>query len=224
MSVILQTVLDTEDLARVHAELDAAAWSPGKVTAGPAASALKNNLQVLGDNPRLLALGRFVQEALQRHPMFDIAARPARQSRILFSRYEPGMAYGAHTDDALMGRGEDRLRTDLAFTLFLAEPSAYEGGALVVHSALGEQQIKLEAGDAILYPANSIHGVAPVTKGVRLAAVGWVQSLVPDAGRREILFDLSVLRAELSQGGAARETLVQLDKSVSNLLRMWAQI
>src|SRR5690606_17641083 len=128
---------------------------------------------------------------------------------LMFSRYEPGMTYGDHTDDALMGAGEDKVRTDLAFTIFLAERDSYEGGALVVESALGEQEIVLDAGDAILYPAGSIHRVAPVTAGARLAAVGWVESFVADAGRREILFDLSVARERLAGAGVPREELLR---------------
>lgn len=221
MSCILQGVLEQEDLARVRGELEALTWKPGKRTAGAAARGVKENLQADGGNARTQALERFILEALERHPLFEIAARPARFSRLLFSRYEPGMTYGAHTDDALMG--EPRIRTDLAFTLFLAEASAYEGGALIVESALGEQQIKLEAGDAIVYPAGSIHRVEPVTSGVRLAAVGWVQSFVADASQREILFDLSLTRAHLSEAGAVRNELLRLDKSISNLLRMWAK-
>jgi PKHD-type hydroxylase len=108
-------------------------------------------------------------------------------------------------------------------TLFLEEASKYEGGALVIDSALGEQEIKLEAGDAILYPAGSIHHVAPVTNGVRLAAVGWIESHIADAGQREVLFDLSVTRERLAEAGVAREELLRLDKSISNLLRMWAR-
>jgi PKHD-type hydroxylase len=133
------------------------------------------------------------------------------------------MTYGAHTDDALMGDAGDKLRTDLAFTIFLADRESYEGGALVVESALGEQEIALDAGDAILYAAGSIHHVAPVTRGARYAAVGWVQSFVADAPQREILFDLSVTRGRLAGAGAAREELLRLDKSISNLLRMWAR-
>jgi PKHD-type hydroxylase len=223
MSVILQQVLEQEDLARVRTELDAVSWKAGKRTAGAAARGVKDNLQADGSDPRVQALERFVADALRRHPLFEIAARPVRLTRILFSRYEPGMTYGAHTDDALMGAGEDKLRTDLAFTLFLAERSSYDGGALVVESALGEQVIALEGGDAILYPAGSIHNVAPVTRGVRLAAVGWIESFVADAAQREVLFDLSVTRARLSEAGAAREDLLRLDKSISNLLRMWAR-
>jgi len=215
--------LAPEDLQKVRAELASFSWDSGKRTAGAAARAVKENLQAKGADPKVAALERFVAEALQRHPMFEIAARPKRLTRLMFSRYEPGMTYGDHTDDALMGAGEDKVRTDLAFTIFLAERDSYEGGALVVESALGEQEIVLDAGDAILYPAGSIHRVAPVTAGARLAAVGWVESFVADAGRREILFDLSVARERLAGAGVPREELLRLDKATSNLLRMWAR-
>ncbi len=223
MTLILQQVLAAEDLTRVREELAGVTWGSGKRTAGAAARAVKENLQADGADPRVQALERFVVEALHRHPLFEIAARPARISRLLFSKYEAGMTYGAHTDDALMGAADDKLRTDLAFTIFLAERESYEGGALVVQSALGDQEIALDAGEAILYPAGSIHYVAPVTRGARLAAVGWLQSFVPDAGQRETLFDLSVARTRLAEAGAARDELLRLDKSISNLLRMWAR-
>ncbi len=223
MSLILQEVLAPEDLQKVRAELGSFSWDSGKRTAGAAARGVKENLQANGADPKVQALERFVVEALRRHPLFEIAARPARLTRLLFSRYEPGMTYGAHTDDALMGGGDDKLRTDLAFTLLLADRESYEGGALVIESALGEQEIKLDAGDAILYPAGSIHYVAPVTSGMRLAAVGWVQSFIADAAQRELLFDLSVTRSRLAQAGIARDDLMPLDKSISNLLRMWAR-
>ena len=224
MYLVLQGVLAPEDIVRLRKDLTELHWGDGKRTAGPAARAVKQNLQADGRDARAEALERFVVDALYRHPLFEIAARPAKLSRLLFSRYEPGMTYGAHTDDALMGDGESRLRTDIAFTLFLAEPSSYDGGALTIDSTLGEQEIKLEAGDAILYPAGSIHFVAPVTHGVREAAVGWIQSVVADAGRREILFDLAVARARFGEAGAARAELLRMDKAISNLLRMWAQI
>lgn len=223
MTLVLQEVLAAEDLVRVRTELSELAWVSGKRTAGAAARGVKENLQADGAEPRVKELERFVGEALRHHPLFDIVARPARLSRLLFSRYEPGMTYGAHTDDALMGKGEDKLRTDLAFTIFLADSSSYDGGELVVESALGEQGVKLEAGDAILYPAGSIHHVAPVTSGVRVAAVGWVQSFIPDITQRETLFDLSVTRGRLAEAGIAREEILRLDKSISNLLRMWAR-
>jgi PKHD-type hydroxylase len=223
MSLILAGVLPPEDLQRVRRELAELKWSSGKRTAGSAARGVKENLQADGSDPRVQALETFVLEALRRHPMFEIAARPMRLTRLLFSRYEPGMTYGAHTDDALMSVADVPVRTDLAFTIFLADRDKYEGGALVIESALGAQEIKLDAGDAILYPAGSVHYVAPVTQGARLAAVGWVQSHIADGAQREVLFDLSVLRTRLANAGVAREDLLTLDKSISNLLRMWAR-
>lgn len=219
MLIVLSGVLAREDLAQVRAQLAEAGWVDGRATAGPAARAVKNNLQA----PGLGALSTFVEEALRRHPLFEIAARVNKVSRIMFSKYEPGMEYGPHTDDAMMGRDGERLRADLAFTVFLEETEAYDGGALTIETASGEQAIKLAAGDAVLYPAGTIHWVSPVTRGARLAAVGWAQSLVRDAGQREVLFDLSVARQRLG-AGAKREDTLLLDKTISNLLRMWGEV
>lgn len=221
--LILQKVLEPEDLSRVRRDLSLAPWRSGAQTAGAAARAVKDNQQAVGDDARVKALEAFVVAALERHPLWEMAARPRRLSRLLFSKYAMGGAYGPHTDDAMMGAGEAQVRTDLAFTLFLSDPGAYEGGALSIESALGAQDVKLEAGDAILYAAGSIHHVAPVTSGERFAAVGWVQSLVADAAQREALFDLSVARARFAAAGAAREDLLPLDKSIGALLRMWAR-
>lgn len=223
MSLVLQGVLAPEDLARVRSTFAELNWIDGKRTAGSAARGVKENLQADGSDPRAQALERFVLDALRRHPMFEIAAWPARITRLLFSKYEPGMTYGAHTDVALMGQDTDKIRTDLAFTIFVEDRANYDGGALVIDSALGAQEIALAAGDAILYPAGSVHFVAPVTRGARLAAVGWVQSFISDAAQRETLFDLSIIRMRLANGGASREDLLMIDKSISNLLRMWAR-
>lgn len=223
MSVVLQQVLAAEDLARVREGLAAAQWRSGKRTAGATARDIKDNLQADSSDARVQALETFIAEALRRHPLFEIAARPARLTRVMFSRYEPGMTYGPHTDDALMGGSDERIRTDLAFTIFLEARDAYDGGALVVQSALGDQEFRLDAGDAIVYPAGSIHYVAPVTRGARLAAVGWIESFVADATQRETLFDLSIARARMAKASASRDDLLLLDKSISNLLRMWAR-
>ena len=220
MMILLEGVLAAEDVARVARGLDAGPWVDGKATAGADARTVKRNRQAAGDDPEVAALGAFVTAALRRHPLFDLAARPKRISRLLFSRYEDGETYGAHTDDALMG--DPPLRSDIAFTLFLADPATYEGGALTVTTALGDQAIKLAAGDAVLYPAGTVHRVAPVTSGVRLACVGWVQSLVRDPARREVLFDLATARSHCATANAPREALLLLDKTQSNLLRMWA--
>lgn len=217
--ILLEEVLAGEDVARVRRGLEAAQWRDGATTAGAAARSVKRNRQAAGDDPAVAALGAFAAAALRRHPTFELAARPRRLSRLLFSRYEGGEAYGPHTDDALMG--DPPLRSDVAFTIFLSDPESYEGGALTISTPLGEQAIKLSAGDAVLYHSGTIHHVAPVSAGVRLAAVGWAQSLVRDPAQRELLFDLATARAQC--GAVDRETLLLLDRTQSNLLRMWAE-
>lgn len=221
MMILLEGVLPPEDVARITRELDAATWRDGKTTAGAVAREVKKNRQAAGDDPTVQALERFVTDALHRHPLFRPAARPKRISRLLFSSYEGGETYGLHTDDALMG--DPPLRSDLAFTLFLAAPETYEGGALSVTTALGEQNLRLNAGDMVLYPAGTIHEVTPVTNGRRLACVGWIQSHVRDPNQRELLFDLANARVLAAREGASRETLLLMDRAQSNLLRMWAE-
>jgi len=152
------------------------------------------------------------------------AAQPRRYSPLLISKTGVGGQYGAHVDNALMGKGAQRLRTDLSFTLFLTPPGEYEGGELVIHAAGMTQELKGEAGYLVLYPSGSIHEVKPVTRGERIACVGWIESLVADAGQREMLFDLENLRTALRQKLPAQSTeLLTLDKTIANLLRMWAR-
>jgi len=216
----ISKVLEPEDLARVREGLARAPFRDGKATAGPAARKVKANEQAVGEDEAVAALARFVREALKRHPVFMAYARPSRWSRLLFSRYRPGHAYGFHTDDATMD-GEDgrRLRTDLSFTLFLSDPETYEGGALLVDGLDGEREFRPQAGDAVLYPTGQLHRVTEVTAGERLAAVGWIQSLVARADEREILFDLQRVRWATPEG----EAKLVLDKAVGNLIRLWAR-
>lgn len=218
MLIVLQKVLEAEDVARVRGELEKAEWREGAATAGAAARPVKHNLQALNVAP----LTEFVREALVRHSVFRGAAHMKRMSGPMFSKYEPGMTYGPHVDNAVMGAGEGRVRTDIAFTIFLSEPDSYDGGALTIESVAGPQAIRLKAGDAVLYPANSIHHVSEVTRGVRLAAVGWAQSQIRDPAQREILFDLSIARARFADAGGSRDNLLLMDKVTANLLRMWA--
>jgi PKHD-type hydroxylase len=151
--------------------------------------------------------------------LFRIAVRPKQLSALLFSRYEPGMSYGSHVDDALMSG----MRSDIAFTLFLETPETYDGGELVIESAAGEDAIKLPPGALVAYPATSLHRVNAVAHGVRLAAVGWAKSLVRDAARRELLFDLDTARRRMfAQTGKSAEFDL-ISKSFANLVRMWAE-
>lgn len=219
MLVLLQGVLPSEDIARLRKGLAGVHWQDGGITAGATAKAVKANEQAKQDeNER--ALARFVSDALARHVVFSASALPSRPLKLLFSRYRDGMAYGLHNDDALMGEGGGRIRTDFAVTLFLADPQSYEGGALILDGPAGEQRIKLAAGDACVYAAGALHRVEPVASGERLAAIAWGQSLIRDAGARAILFDLAQARWALPAGSEAAS--LRLDQVQANLIRRWA--
>jgi PKHD-type hydroxylase len=215
----LAAVLEPEDIARIRAGLAQGPWRDGRRTAGPAARKVKANAQADVDNPRIAALARFVRQALERNEVFAAYARPARWSTLMFNRYGPGETYGMHMDDAVMGPESARVRTDLSFTLFLSDPATYEGGELVVEGVEGERAVKLPAGGLVVYSTGALHRVEPVASGERLAAVGWIQSLVRRADQREILFDLARVRTALAVG----EARLLLDKASGNLMRMWTE-
>ncbi len=223
MIINFASVLLPEELTWLQMELAHGEFVSGETTAGWAAKLVKNNTQLDFQAPAQAQLESLVKTALARHELFQMAALPKTISRILFSRYEPGMSYGSHVDNALMG-DSFRFRSDLAFTLFLSDPDSYDGGELVIETHQGEQVIKLDMNQMVLYPASTLHRVASVTKGVRLAAVGWVQSLVREASQREILFDLDTARRTLfSQDGKTQEFDL-LTKCQANLLRQWAEL
>jgi PKHD-type hydroxylase len=219
MLIRIANVLDGPSLEAVRSTLeDPALFEDGRRTAGWHAREVKRNLQATSDDLTRGVL-RKIEQALLHHEVFLAAARPKRLVRLLISRYEPGMTYGTHVDDALM----EGARTDLSFTLFLSDPATYEGGALVIEDTYGERAVKLPAGELILYPSTTLHRVDPVTSGVRLAAVGWVRSYVRNPEHREILFDLeTALRQVHAEEGKSRvfDTLV---KTRTNLLRLWAE-
>lgn len=219
MLVLLQGVLPTGDIARVRDGLSRAVWVDGRKTAGPAAKGVKANEQAQRSEAER-ALAQFVADALARHSVFQACACPSRPLHILFSRYQPGMGYGLHNDDALMGKGEARIRTDFAITLFLADPESYAGGELVLDAPAGEQSIKLAAGDGVLYAAGALHRVEPVTAGERVAAIAWGQSLIRDAGARALMFDL--IQARWALPNEASEAALRLDQVLANLMRRWA--
>lgn len=212
-------VLDEANVSDIRSTLmkDAAAFQPGAATAGWQARAVKNNEQAQGAiAARAVAE---VEKALSAHPVFRAAARPKALVGLLVSRYQPGMAYGTHVDDAMM-KG---VRTDLSFTVFLSDPDGYEGGELVIEGNDGDQMIKLPAGAAVLYPSTTLHRVAEVTAGERLVVVGWVRSLIRRDDQREILFDLDQSIAALREKETERAILDRLLKTRANLLRLWVE-
>ncbi len=218
MQLTIAHVLSPDDLVQVRAAFDAAHFVDGRETAGWAARQVKHNMQARAGDPAHEAVRTLVAERLQSNPRCEMAARAKALTPVLFAAYDPGMTYGTHVDDALM----QGIRTDLSWTLFVDEPEAYEGGELVIETAAGETAVKGPAGAIHLYPSTTLHRVDPVRSGRRRVAVGWVQSRVREAGRREILFDLDTARRTLFEQSGKSAEFDLLSKSFANLLRMWA--
>jgi len=226
MIVRVPAVLSAEQLAATRAILADAPWGDGRATAGYQSARVKENLQLPEDCDASRKLRDLVVTALERNSLFMAAALPARVFPPLFNRYDVGQTFGAHIDNAIRavtGTGH-RIRTDISATLFLNPPDEYDGGELVVEDTYGAHAAKLTAGDMILYPATSLHRVTPVTRGSRIAAFFWVQSMVKDDGRRTILFDLDRSIAELTQTVPDSPALVRLTACYHNLIRRWAEI
>jgi len=216
--ICIGDVFDRKEVAVIRSEVERLTFVDGRATAGWAARLVKDNEQADPDDDQLTALRSHIADRILENEIFQLAVRPKALTPLVISRYKAGKQYGTHVDDALM-RG---IRTDVSFTLFLAEPETYEGGALVVESAAGEQEFKLAAGSMIVYPSNTLHRVAPVQKGERLAAVGWARSFIRSSERREILFDLENARRDIFDLHGKTPAFDQLSKCSANLLRMWA--
>lgn len=217
MILPIGNVLSPSEIDEVRIELAAIRFEDGRSTAGWSARLVKNNRQA-APGARSEALRQKLAEHILANEVFAAAVRPKALTPLLISRYQPGQAYGSHIDDALIGG----LRTDVSFTLFLAAPESYQGGELVIEGTSGDERIKLPAGALIAYPSTSLHHVAPVTEGERLAAVGWARSFIRDSGQREILFDLDRARRALFAREGKTAEFDLLSKSLANLTRMWA--
>ena len=224
MLISISGVLKPDELALVRDALADAPFVDGRLSAGDAARRVKNNQELDREAPELERLNRVVMGALARHPAYRSAALPLHAASPLYARYRPGMAYGAHLDDPIMGADGALYRSDVALTLFLNSPDEYDGGELVVHGASGEQRLKGRAGDAVLYPAGSIHQVSPLTRGERLVAVTWIQSLVRDSARRELLHGLNAAREVLLRKSPDAPECAQVNAAYLNLIRMWSDL
>lgn len=228
MMLHIPQVLSREQVASMRRRLDAADWVDGRATVGAQGAQVKHNRQLPDGTPLALALGQEVLAALAASPLFFAAALPLRTIPPLFNRYAGGEHYGAHVDGALRQlpatAGGGWLRTDVSSTLFLCDPEDYDGGELVVVDAYGTHEVKLPAGDLILYPSTSVHHVEPVTRGARVCAFFWSQSMVRDDARRAMLLELDQniqrLRARLGDC----EELVGLTGHYHNLLRQWSEV
>ncbi|HVI53776.1 MAG TPA: Fe2+-dependent dioxygenase [Luteibacter sp.] len=225
MLLHIPEVLSKEQVAGMRGAMDAAEWTDGRQTVGPQGAKVKRNLQLPDASPLRRELGDIVVAALARHPLYHAAALPMRTLSPRFNRYEGGGEYGFHIDGAVMATGQSdvQVRSDISCTLFLSEPEEYDGGELIVSDTYGEHEVKLPAGDAIVYPSSSLHKVTPVTRGARIASFFWVQSLVRDDGARRLLLELDTAIRTLSASAADQASILQLTGVYHNLLRRWAE-
>lgn len=226
MMLHIPAVLSKDEVREFRRELDAAAWFDGRATVGEQGARVKRNEQLGAADPVAKKLSDAILARLAGHSQFFSAVLPLRTLPPLFNRYTGGGTYGQHVDGAVMSQAgtSHRLRSDVSSTLFLCEPEEYDGGGLIVHDTYGEHEAKLPAGDLLVYSATSIHEVQPVTRGVRVCAFFWSQSMVRDDARRAQLHCLDqTIQSLRAQLGDAPEC-VSLTAHYHNLLRMWAEV
>jgi PKHD-type hydroxylase len=228
MLLHIPNVLTRQETVEMREALDRAEWTDGRETVGVQGAQVKRNEQLPEASPLRHELGARVLAALARNSLFFSACLPLRTLPPRFNRYRGGGQYGFHVDGSVMvlgdGAAKQHVRSDISCTLFLCEPGEYDGGELVVSDTYGEHEIKLPAGDAIIYPSSSLHKVTPVTRGTRLAAFFWVQSMVRDDARRQLLFDLDTSIETLRRTNANADAVLQLTNVYHNLLRGWAEV
>jgi PKHD-type hydroxylase len=219
MLMTIADVLTADVVAELRTTLKAMRFEDGRGTAGWSARLVKDNEQAREGATLTLVRDR-ISTAIRNNEVFSLAVRPKAMTPLILGRYGPGKQYGTHIDNPLI----DGVRTDVSFTLFLADPDDYDGGELVIETAGGEEDLKLPAGHLVIYPSTTLHRVAPVTRGERMVAVGWVQSYIRDASKRELLFDLETARRRLFDLTGKTPEFDLIAKSSANLFRMWAEV
>ncbi len=224
MLLTIPSVLTPEEIQVAQDLLAKGRFVDGKLSAGQEAVRVKNNTELQAQDALMTPLNNLVMGKLVRHPVYQNAALPAGIAAPFYARYTEGMRYGNHVDDPVMGPANQRYRSDISITVFLNAPEDYDGGELVIVSNFGEQSVKLNAGDAVMYPSSSTHRVNEVTRGERLVAVTWCQSMVRDAAQRELLYNLSLARDALIADDATGDTTQRVSNAYTNLVRMWAEL
>jgi PKHD-type hydroxylase len=225
MMVHIPNVLAPDQVARCRDVMTKADWVDGNVTSGHQSRKVKHNLQLPEQSQEARELGDMVHRALYQSPLFMSAVLPHQVFPPLFNRYDAGMTFGAHVDNAIRTHPQQpvRIRTDVSATLFISAPEDYDGGELVVEDTYGSHEVKLPAGDLIIYPATSLHNVTPITRGSRIASFFWTQSLIRDVSKRALLFDLDMSIIQLTRDHPDHPSLVSLTSVYHNLLRQWAE-
>jgi PKHD-type hydroxylase len=226
MMVHVPNVLTPEQVARCRTVMEQASWVDGRVTAGHQSEKVKHNLQLPETAPEARELGDMVMQALGRNALFFSAVLPKQVFPPLFNRYDAGMTFGAHVDNAIRAYLDTPLqvRSDVSATLFISAPEDYDGGELVVEDTYGQHSVKLPAGDMIVYPGTSLHNVTPITRGSRIASFFWTQSLIRDDAKRALLFDLDMSIRRLTADHPEHASVVSLTATYHNLLRQWAEV
>ena len=226
MLLPIPDVLSADEVAQFRAALARADWADGRVTAGAQAAQVKNNLQLTEEHPVARELGDIILRKLARNTLFTSAALPLKVFPPLFNRYESGGNFGMHIDTAVRYTSlpPHRVRTDISATIFLTGPEEYDGGELTIQDTYGVHKVKLPAGHMILYPANSLHAVTPVTRGARIGAFFWVQSMVRDDAKRALLFEMDNAIQRLNRDVPNHPSAVQLTGVYHNLLRTWGEL
>jgi PKHD-type hydroxylase len=226
MLLTIPGVLTPEQVSHARDRLSEADWVDGRVTAGAQSARAKDNEQLPEDHPVTRQLGEVILGALGQNALFISAALPSKVFPPLFNRYRGGHSFGTHVDNAIrqIAGTSQRIRTDLSATLFLSSPDEYDGGDLLVEDTYGVHTVKLPPGDLVLYPSTSLHHVRPVTRGARVAAFFWIQSMVRDDGQRTVLFDLDTAIQRLNEDFPDHPSAVQLTAVYHNLLRRWADV
>lgn len=222
MLLMIRDVLDPQRLQEVQELLATGEFVDGRFSAGMEASRVKNNQELSPNSPLHRRLNAMVMGPLVQHPDYQAAVLPLRVATAFYARYTPGMTYGFHVDDPVMGPMSGRYRTDVSTTVFLNDD--YEGGEIVIRTAYGEEKIRGKAGDAVVYDSGSWHKVAEVTEGTRLVAVTWAQSLVKDPYQRELLYQLAKAREGIMEKLPQSEEASSVSTVHINLLRMWSEV
>jgi len=223
MLLEISNVLSGQEISAVRQALENAPFIDGKLSAGAAAQRVKNNEEVDVRSQDVQQLNNLVMTRLVENSIYRAAALPMKVAAPYYARYGTGMSYGDHVDDPIM-HADTPYRSDISITIFLSDKTDYEGGELVINTQYGEHTVKLNAGDAVMYPSSSVHHVNEVTSGTRLVAVTWLQSLVREPAKRELLYDMYQVKEQLLQTAPDDENTKRLDRSYVNLVRMWGDV
>lgn len=227
MLVRIPQILSPEDVQWIRTLIDAADWTDGNATSGHQSALAKRNRQLPEGSAAARQAGALILDRLAASPLFVSAALPLKVFPPLFNQYAGGESFGVHVDNSIRAQANSdfRIRSDLSATVFLTAPEDYDGGELLIEDTYGEQRIKFEAGDMVLYPASSLHRVTPVTRGARVSSFFWIQSMVREASERRMMFELdTAVQALTAEKGGRDDTVIALTGLYHNLMRKWAEV